>query len=116
MHEILSTGLLRAAPPGLNQVFTASTGSDANGTAYKAAFTWRHANERADADFTPEEIESAMRNQAPGAPEYFILSFNGGFHGRTFGSLAITRSKSIHKLDIPSFDWPISKRKRCEAV
>jgi 4-aminobutyrate aminotransferase/(S)-3-amino-2-methylpropionate transaminase len=67
---------------------------------------WRRANERRDADFNPEEIESAMRNQAPGAPECFILSFNGGFHGRTFGSLATTRSKPIHKLDIPSFDWP----------
>lgn len=106
MAEVLSTGILRAAPPGLDQVFTASTGSDANETAYKAAFMWKRAEERGDADFTAEEIESAMRNQAPGAPEYSILSFNGGFHGRTFGSLATTRSKPIHKLDIPSFDWP----------
>lgn len=106
MEEVLSTGLLRAAPPGLDQVFTASTGSDANETAYKAAFMWRRAKERGDADFTPEEISSAMQNQAPGAPAYSILSFNGGFHGRTFGSLATTRSKPIHKLDIPSFDWP----------
>lgn len=106
MEEVLSTGILRAAPPGLDQVFTASTGSDANETAYKAAFMWKCAEERGDADFTAEEIESAMRNQAPGAPEYSILSFNGGFHGRTFGSLATTRSKPIHKLDIPSFDWP----------
>lgn len=106
MEEVLSTGILRAAPPGLDQVFTASTGSDANETAYKAAFMWKRAEERGDADFTAEEIESAMRNQAPGAPEYSILSFNGGFHGRTFGSLATTRSKPIHKLDIPSFDWP----------
>lgn len=60
MHGILSTGQLRAAPPRLNQVFTASTGSDANETAYKAAFMWRRANERGDADFTTEEIESAM--------------------------------------------------------
>lgn len=106
MEEILTSGLLRAAPPGLDQVFTSSTGSDANETAYKAAFIWRRAEERGDADFTPEEISSAMRNQAPGAPEYSIMSFNGGFHGRTFGSLATTRSKAIHKLDIPSFDWP----------
>lgn len=106
MEEVLSSGLLRAAPPGLDQVFTASTGSDANETAYKAAFMWRRAQERGDSDFTGEEIESAMRNQAPGAPDYSILSFDGGFHGRTFGSLATTRSKPIHKLDIPSFDWP----------
>lgn len=35
-----------------------------------------------------------------------ILSFKTGFHGRTFGSLSTTRSKPIHKLDIPAFDWP----------
>ncbi|CAM1506191.1 Fc.00g058320.m01.CDS01 [Cosmosporella sp. VM-42] len=39
--EILETGILRAAPKGLDQVFTATTGSDANETAYKAAFIWR---------------------------------------------------------------------------
>lgn len=103
MEEVLLTGILRAAPPGLDQVFTSSTGSDANETAYKAAFVWKRARERGDADFTSEEIESAMRNQAPGSPEYSIMSFNGGFHGRTFGSLATTRSKAIHKLDISLF-------------
>jgi 4-aminobutyrate aminotransferase/(S)-3-amino-2-methylpropionate transaminase len=35
-----------------------------------------------------------------------ILSFKSGFHGRLFGSLSTTRSKPIHKLDIPAFDWP----------
>lgn len=27
-------------------------------------------------------------------------------HGRLFGSLSTTRSKAIHKLDIPAFEWP----------
>ncbi|KAJ8128183.1 hypothetical protein O1611_g5453 [Lasiodiplodia mahajangana] len=36
--DILETGILKVAPPGLNQVFTAMAGSDANETAYKAAF------------------------------------------------------------------------------
>ncbi|RMY62190.1 hypothetical protein D0863_11034 [Hortaea werneckii] len=106
MADILTSGLLKAAPPGLSSIFTASTGSDANETAYKAAFIWRRAVERGDVDFTPEEIASSMNNKAPGAPEYSIMSFDGGFHGRTFGSLATTRSKAIHKLDVPSFDWP----------
>ncbi len=34
----LEAGLLKAAPKGLNQVFTGLAGSDANETAYKAAF------------------------------------------------------------------------------
>ena len=54
------------------------------------------------------------------------MSFEGAFHGRTFGratgtgrlashpivrflgALSCTHSKAIHKLDIPSFDWPIA--------
>lgn len=35
-----------------------------------------------------------------------MISFKGGFHGRLFGSLSTTRSKAIHKIDIPAFDWP----------
>lgn len=49
-----------------------------------------------------------MINQAPGAPQLSILSFLGAFHGRTLGTLSTTHSKYIHKIDIPSFDWPIA--------
>lgn len=49
-----------------------------------------------------------MVNQAPGSANLSILSFKGSFHGRTFGALACTHSKPIHKLDIPAFDWPMA--------
>lgn len=106
--EILKTGILRVAPKGLDQVFTAMAGSDANETAYKAAFMYKRQQQRggAEVEFTAEEIESSMNNQSPGAPQLSILSFKTGFHGRLFGSLSTTRSKPIHKLDIPAFDWP----------
>ncbi|MCJ1256701.1 4-aminobutyrate transaminase [Lignoscripta atroalba] len=106
--SILETGVLKVAPKGLDQVFTAMAGSDANETAYKAAFMWRRRQERggADADFTAEEIASSMNNQSPGSPQLSILSFKSAFHGRLFASLSTTRSKPIHKLDIPAFDWP----------
>jgi 4-aminobutyrate aminotransferase / (S)-3-amino-2-methylpropionate transaminase len=105
---LLKTGILAVAPPGLNQVFTAMAGSDANETAYKAAFMWRRQKERGgrDVEFTEEEMASAMQNQEPGSPQLSILSFKTAFHGRLFGSLSTTRSKPIHKLDIPAFDWP----------
>lgn len=106
--SILRTSLLSAAPPGLTNVFTAMAGSDANETAYKAAFMYRRQLERGgrDVEFTPEEMESVMNNKGPGAADLSILSFKTGFHGRLFGSLSTTRSKAIHKLDIPAFDWP----------
>jgi len=105
--SVLETGMLRVAPKGLNQVFTAQAGSEANELAFKAAFMWRRQQERGrDTEFTLEEINSSMNNQAPGAPNLSILSFKTAFHGRLFGSLSTTRSKPIHKLDIPAFDWP----------
>ncbi|RMZ91217.1 hypothetical protein DV736_g1539, partial [Chaetothyriales sp. CBS 134916] len=106
--SILETGALRVAPKGLNQIFTATAGSDANETAYKAAFMWKAAKLRGGRGvaFTPEEMESSMLNHAPGSPPLSILSFKAGFHGRLLGSLSTTRSKPIHKLDIPAFDWP----------
>ncbi|KAI9850477.1 MAG: 4-aminobutyrate transaminase [Thelocarpon superellum] len=106
--SILESGILKVAPKGLDQVFTAMAGSDANETAYKAAFMWRRRQERGgpEVEFTTEELSSTMNNQAPGSPHLSILSFKSGFHGRLFGSLSTTRSKAIHKLDIPAFDWP----------
>ena len=106
--HILKTGILRAAPKGLDQVFTAMAGSDANETAYKAAFMYYRQLQRGgpEVEFTAEELESTMNNKGPGSPQLSILSFKSAFHGRLFGSLSTTRSKPIHKLDIPAFDWP----------
>ncbi|KAI1001767.1 4-aminobutyrate aminotransferase [Podosphaera aphanis] len=108
LGSILKSSLLKVAPRGLNQVFTSMSGSDANETAYKAAFMYRRQQERGGAhvEFSDSEIKSCMLNEAPGAPNLSILSFKTGFHGRLFGSLSTTRSKPIHKLDIPAFDWP----------
>jgi 4-aminobutyrate aminotransferase/(S)-3-amino-2-methylpropionate transaminase len=106
--DILQTGILKVAPKGLDQVFTAMAGSDANETAYKAAFMWRRQKERGgpNVEFTEEEMASAMNNSSPGSSQLSIMSFRTAFHGRLFGSLSTTRSKPIHKLDIPAFDWP----------
>ncbi|KAJ4168910.1 4-aminobutyrate transaminase [Fusarium falciforme] len=106
--NILETGLLRVAPKGMNQVYMALSGADANELAYKAAFIWKRQQERGqrDAEFTQEELESTMLNHQPGSPNLSIMSFKAAFHGRLFGSLSTTYSKPIHKLDIPAFDWP----------
>ena len=46
--------------------------------------------------------------QAPGTPSLSILSYHGGFHGRTTAALACTHSKPIHKLDVPLPAWPVA--------
>jgi len=98
---------MSVAPKGLDQVWTTMCGSCANEIAYKAAFMHFRHKERNGADYTEEEFSSCLKNEAPGSPDNLaILSFKGGFHGRLFGSLSTSRSKPIHKVDIPAFDWP----------
>ncbi|ORZ04645.1 4-aminobutyrate aminotransferase [Absidia repens] len=97
---------MRVAPKGLDQVFTVMCGSCANENAFKTAFMYKAAKLRGDAEFTMDELNSCMNNQAPGSPDLSILSFSQAFHGRLFGSLTATASKAIHKIDIPAFNWP----------
>ncbi|WWC73536.1 4-aminobutyrate aminotransferase [Kwoniella pini CBS 10737] len=106
--EWLKTGLLTVQPKGLDQLITTLCGSSANETAFKCSFMAYRQRERGgpDVPFTKEEMDSCMDNQTPGAPQLSVLSFKSGFHGRLFGSLSATRSKAIHKVDIPAFDWP----------
>ncbi|KAJ8968861.1 hypothetical protein NQ317_016784, partial [Molorchus minor] len=101
--------VLLAVSPGLPNVTTMMCGSCSNENAYKAMFiTYRKHQRGEKVDFTQEEMASCMINKPPGAPNLSILSFHGAFHGRTMGTLATTHSKAIHKIDIPSLDWPIA--------
>jgi 4-aminobutyrate aminotransferase/(S)-3-amino-2-methylpropionate transaminase len=104
--QLLQRSFMAVAPPGLKQIFTAMCGSCSNETAYKAVFMHHQHVRRGGKPFTEEELASCMCNKAPGSPNLSILSFSKAFHGRLFGSLTTTRSKAIHKVDIPAFDWP----------
>ena len=57
-------------------------------------------------DFTQEELNSTLANQAPGSPNLSILSFKGCFHGRTIGLLSCSHSRPIQGVDIPTLPWP----------
>ncbi|MBZ3885817.1 4-aminobutyrate aminotransferase, mitochondrial, partial [Sciurus carolinensis] len=106
--EKLRESLLSVAPRGMSQLITMACGSCSNENAFKTIFMWYRSKERGQRSFSKEELDTCMINQAPGCPDYSILSFMGAFHGRTMGCLATTHSKAIHKIDIPSFDWPIA--------
>lgn len=106
--EKLQESLLSVAPKGMSQLITMACGSCSNENAFKTIFMWYRNKERGRTGFSKEELETCMVNQAPGCPDYSMLSFMGAFHGRTMGCLATTHSKAIHKIDIPSFDWPIA--------
>ncbi|RXG60141.1 4-aminobutyrate aminotransferase, mitochondrial [Armadillidium vulgare] len=106
----LRGSLMSIAPSGLPSLTTMACGSCSNENAFKVMYIWYRTRERGGSlDFTKEELESSLVNKPPGCPELSILSFHGGFHGRTMASLATTHSKPIHKIDIPSMDWPIAR-------
>ncbi|KAJ2610370.1 hypothetical protein H4S08_003644 [Coemansia sp. RSA 1365] len=106
--QMLEEAFMRVRPAGMDMVFTSAHGSDANEIAYKAAFMHYARKRRGMRAFSETELKSVMENKAPGAPDVAILSFSKGFHGRLFGSLSTTRSKALHKIDIPAFKWPRS--------
>jgi len=100
--------MMAAAPPGLGQINTMMCGSCSNENAFKLMHFKYMDKLREGRDFNQEEMDSCMVNDAPGTPNLSVLSFHGGFHGRTAASLACTHSKPIHKLDVPLQAWPVS--------
>lgn len=105
----ISNALLAVAPKGLTEVQTMACGSCSVENALKAAFMRYMDLQRGGSAPSEEDMASTVYNQSPGSPKLSALSFDGAFHGRTFGALSCTHSKAIHKLDIPAFDWPIAK-------
>jgi 4-aminobutyrate aminotransferase/(S)-3-amino-2-methylpropionate transaminase len=112
LPQLLDETFLKVAPKGMTKVQTMLCGSSANENVFKAVFfharaRQREAQGREATDFSEEELSSCMENQAPGCTnDLSIMSFSGGFHGRTLAALTCTHSKTIHKIDVPAFDWP----------
>jgi len=82
----LKAELNRIAPVGTPRHFVVNTGAEAVENAIKAV----------------------LMNRVMTSPEGdggFIVSFEGAFHGRTLGALAVTHRKKA-RLGFPTFDWP----------
>ena len=82
----LKAELNRIAPAGTPRHFIVNTGAEAVENAIKAVLLNRVK--------TSEDGDGG-----------FIVSFDGAFHGRTLGSLAVTHRKKA-RLGFPTFDWP----------
>jgi len=82
----LKAELNRIAPAGTPRHFVVNTGAEAVENAIKSVLLNR--------------VRTA--GEADGG---FIVSFEGAFHGRTLGSLAVTHRKKA-RLGFPTFDWP----------
>jgi 4-aminobutyrate aminotransferase-like enzyme len=82
----LKAALTRVAPAGAPRFFVCNTGAESVENAIKAVLL-----NRVKTGDTPDGG--------------FVVSFEGAFHGRTLGSLAVTHRKKA-RLGFPTFDWP----------
>lgn len=82
----LKAALDRIAPAGTPRHFVVNTGAEAVENAIKAVL-----------------MNRVMTS--PDGDGGFIVSFDGAFHGRTLGALAVTHRKKA-RLGFPTFDWP----------
>jgi L-lysine 6-transaminase len=82
----LKAELNRVAPEGTPRHFIVNTGAESVENAIKAVLLNRV--------MTSDERDGG-----------FIVSFEGAFHGRTLGCLAVTHRKKA-RLGFPTFDWP----------
>ncbi len=105
--DLIENTLMAIAPAGHSHVVTVASGAEAVENALKAAFVWLADRRRGGKKWTPADETAAMANHQAGVDRFKVISFSGGFHGRTLGALSATRSKAIHKIDFPAFDWPV---------
>jgi 4-aminobutyrate aminotransferase-like enzyme len=92
----LKAELSRIAPAGTPRFFVVNTGAEAVENAIKAVLLNRVKMSPAE----PGQPEAASDKQG-----FFIVPFEGAFHGRTLGSLAATHKRKA-RLGFPTFDWP----------
>jgi 4-aminobutyrate aminotransferase-like enzyme len=72
------------------------------------AGTPRHFIVNTGAEAVENAIKSVLMNRVVTTDDHeggFIVSFEGAFHGRTLGALAVTHRKKA-RLGFPTFDWP----------
>jgi 4-aminobutyrate aminotransferase-like enzyme len=92
----IKAALGRIAPAGTPRFFMVNTGAEAVENAIKAVLLNRVKTSPHDA------------SQGDGAGDkqgFFIIPFEGAFHGRTLGSLAATHKRKA-RLGFPTFEWP----------
>jgi 4-aminobutyrate aminotransferase/(S)-3-amino-2-methylpropionate transaminase len=101
-QTVLSLGMKaaldRVAPAGTPRHFVVNTGAEAVENAIKAVLLNRVKTRTADPG-------SASGGEPPERHGLFIVSFEGAYHGRTLGSLAVTHRRRA-RLGFPTFDWP----------
>ena len=101
-EALLQKAYMTIAPRGMGALHTAMCGTCAVESAFKLSMEY---NLRVKYGKEPETGKCGCDL---GDKSLSILSFKKGFHGRLLGALSATRSKAIHKVDVPAFNWPVA--------
>jgi len=101
--------ITKLGPRSLNDVYlTCGCGSSANENALKFAFLHSFYQTRGTDKFSDEELKSVMLNKSPGTPEFSVIGFEGGNHGKFLTSLSVSSAFPEAKRGITTFNWPIA--------
>jgi 4-aminobutyrate aminotransferase/(S)-3-amino-2-methylpropionate transaminase len=101
----IKDALRRIAPAGTPRFFMVNTGAETVENAMKAVLLNRVKTSAPEPGATARPESDEGRAGATAEKQYFIVSFEGAFHGRTLGCLAVTHRKKA-RLGFPTFDWP----------
>ena len=99
---LLQKAYMNIAPRGMNSIFGAICGTCSVEGAIKLSMEYNLKN-KYNKFVNPGVCGCDINDNS-----LSILSFKKSFHGRLMGSLSATRSKAIHKVDIPAYNWPVS--------
>jgi 4-aminobutyrate aminotransferase/(S)-3-amino-2-methylpropionate transaminase len=95
----------------LNQIgFSCGCGAPSNENAIKLAFLKKLYELKGNDILTEEEQRSVLEGEAPGAPNFSCLSFDGGYYGKFLNALSISNviGKPEITKSISRQDWPIA--------
>lgn len=105
--KLVQTLISKIAPRGLPEVYlSCGCGSSANINAIKMAMLKKFFDLKGNSNITPEEEESVLRNSPPGAPNFKVLSFEGGFHGKLLDELSVSDINTDSSMTKHS--WPVA--------
>jgi 4-aminobutyrate aminotransferase/(S)-3-amino-2-methylpropionate transaminase len=110
--SFMQTIQTKYAPKGMTKMFCVDGGGEGVEAALKAAFIIHGERQRLahDKPKDPLQLSELERNAFMEniGSDAVVVSFSGAFHGRGLGPLSATRSKVIHKADLPAFPWPMA--------
>ena len=99
-NTLLKKAFMNVAPRGMNTIFGTLCGTCSVECAIKLSMEYNLKTKY------NKYMKPGVCGCDLGDTNMSVVSFKKGFHGRLMGSLSASRSKALHKVDIPAYNWP----------